>query len=229
MSMAAKAKKLNKMDKLALEILANWRKSQGASYLRMPHEERLTKLVDMDYVEQLENVHTGFKAFRITTAGLAAIGQDAPKAEGETSDAPMLLATRTETGYSVKRIYVDDSEGETGAAFGAGDKVVIRRDAEQDTDFLLECQSTGIVGSVVHVDEQGVVVSFRGDEWRLTANEIELWTPEADTVAMLIQERDRLRAENEAMRHHLHDLAMLEGATDAGEVTQRADILRQYE
>jgi hypothetical protein len=79
--------------------------------------------------------------------------------------------------------------------FGVNDKVVIRRDAEQDTDDLIEYQSAGFVGSVVHVDEQGVVVSFRGDEWRLTANEIELWTPEADTVSALKQQLADVRSE----------------------------------
>lgn len=98
------AKKLSKMNILALEILANWSRSQPG-YLIMPRPDRLTRLLDMGYVEQLENVHTGFKAFRITPAGLAAIGQDTPPAaEIEKRHVPQLLATRTETGWSVKDI-----------------------------------------------------------------------------------------------------------------------------
>jgi hypothetical protein len=64
------AKKLNKRELQALEILMNWRNSQGERYLRMPYPERLMRLVDMGYVEQVANVLSGFD-FRITQAGRA--------------------------------------------------------------------------------------------------------------------------------------------------------------
>lgn len=72
---------------------------------------------------------------------------------------------------------------EPAQAFGINDKVVIRKDAEQDTEDLIEYQSARMSGTVMYVDEHGIVVSFRGDKWRLTADELELWKPaEADAA-----------------------------------------------
>lgn len=80
------------------------------------------------------------------------------------------------------------------AAFGVGDLVVIREDAEQDTDELRAYQILGLTGRVVRIDEDGVVVSFQSDEWLLTADELELWKPAEPDEYTRDEEQARLIA-----------------------------------
>lgn len=188
------AKKLTVVQREALLKLANGEFAQlhidnySRTGVRYDVIERLAKLEYVKYINA--------SAVILTPAGAAAIGRADLFLENATAqhepEASLLLASRTDYGWSVKKL--DSAKPE---AFDIGDRVIIRKDVEITTGWvdLNRYQKTGVIGVVralrSPVDEKGfnqnpIEVGFEGSHfpWYLEPRELELWKPEAERISI---------------------------------------------